>query len=29
MTTDGVKTMSKYLGSRNDAMDEIDTGALH
>ena len=27
-TTDGVKTMAKYLGSRNDAMDDIDTSAL-
>ena len=26
MTTDGVKTMAKYLGSRNDATDEIDMG---
>ena len=24
MTTDGVKTMAKYLGSRNDAMDEMN-----
>ena len=28
MTTDGVKTMAKYLGSRNDAMDDIGTSAL-
>ena len=27
-TTDGVKTMAKYLGSRNDAMDDIGTSAL-
>ena len=27
-TTDDVKRMARHLGSRNDAMDEIDMGPL-
>ena len=27
-STDGTKTMARYLGNRNDAMYEIDTSAL-
>ena len=28
MATDGVKTVARHLGSRNDVMDEIDMGPL-